>query len=254
MWIKHIFGSKIILISKVFRPTMFWHFFYQHLFLKKFFFDQYWIWNIYQRKKKNPTNHCLTRIQLLSSSLSQCSASLIFIFFNMLTQLIGQQKGIIWPTIFSDSKSFWAESYNKTRWYEERLFPSLFPLFFPLLSCHREKFPITGGNFLLQEKISSDRKKYPVTGRPFLLRDDISYHRTKCLVKGIDFLSQKDISCHKNKIPETGRNFITKDKRGAATGWFLMACAHEFLFYEYAVKLFVPSLLLLPRNPNFKDF
>ena len=36
--------------------------------------------------------------------------------------------------------------------------------------------------------------------------------------------------------------------RGAATGWFLMACAHEFLFCGYAVKWYVPSLLLLPRK------
>ena len=49
---------------------------------------------------------------------------------------------------------------------------------------------------------------------------------------------------------------VSITERGAATGWFLTACAHEFLFCGYAGKLLVPItafLLLLPRNLNVED-
>ena len=56
-------------------------------------------------------------------------------------------------------------------------------------------------------------------------------------------------------IPVCKSNGMTKLKylQGAATGWFLTACANEFLLCGYEVKLLVPItafLLLSPRYPN----
>ena len=42
-------------------------------------------------------------------------------------------------------------------------------------------------------------------------------------------------------------------KRRAATGWFLTACTHDFLFFGYAGKFLVPITAFLqfpPRNLN----
>ena len=40
--------------------------------------------------------------------------------------------------------------------------------------CLREKFPVSGRNFLSQEEISCQRKKFPVTGRNSVPEEQIS--------------------------------------------------------------------------------
>ena len=54
--------------------------------------------------------------------------------------------------------------------------------------CHRKKIPVTGRNFLTQDKSCCHRKKFAPIAKNFP-------------VAGKHFMSQEAISCHSNKFP-----------------------------------------------------
>ena len=60
------------------------------------------------------------------------------------------------------------------------------------LRASRQKIPVTGRNFLTQDKSCCHRNKFALTAK-------------KLPVTGKHFLSQEVISCHSNKFPVTGK-------------------------------------------------
>ena len=67
------------------------------------------------------------------------------------------------------------------------------------LRASRQKIPVTGRNFLTQDKFCCHRKKSTVTGK-------------KIPITGGNFLLQEEIFCHQMKFPITGKIFSNRKK------------------------------------------